>query len=263
MWCSTSRMVSLSSARMWRSSSISPSTSSWFSPPAGSSSSSSLGWLISARASSTRFCVPKGRSATRRFATAPRSSSAITCSHVLAQLLLFAPHARQAQGVGQEAAVGAAVATEHHVLPHGHRAKQRQVLEGAADAQRGDAVRRGRGERRAVEVDLAFAAAVEPREAVEQRGLAGAVGPDQADDLAAVHGERDLVQGRDAAEANRHVNDVQERRGCARVDSISPRSATLRCSAKRNQRLRVRPGRTPRSAILSAEGHTKADGSYP
>ena len=37
------------------------STSLWFSPPAGSSSISSFGPPISARASSTRFCVPNGR----------------------------------------------------------------------------------------------------------------------------------------------------------------------------------------------------------
>ena len=39
-------------------------TSSWLRPPAGSSSSSSFGSAASARASSTRFCVPKGKAAT-------------------------------------------------------------------------------------------------------------------------------------------------------------------------------------------------------
>ena len=49
---------------------------------------------------------------------------------------------------------------------------------------------------------------VEPGEAVEQRGLAGAVRPDQAEDLALVHVERDAVQRDDAAE---HDADVANR----------------------------------------------------
>ena len=50
----------------------SASTSSWLSPQAGSSSRRSFGEEMSARASSTRFCVPKDRSATRVCATSSR-----------------------------------------------------------------------------------------------------------------------------------------------------------------------------------------------
>ena len=65
------------------------------------------------------------------------------------------------------------------------RAEQRQVLERAADAERGDAVRRRLEQRAALERDPALAERVEARQAVEQRRLAGAVRADQADDLAA------------------------------------------------------------------------------
>ena len=64
------------------------------------------------------------------------------------------------------------------------RAEQRQVLEGAADAEVGDAVaRHARAASAPANAMLAAVALVEARQAVEQRGLAGAVRTDQADDL--------------------------------------------------------------------------------
>ena len=61
MWCSTSSTVRFNSSRSRRIKPWSSSTSSWLSPLAGSSSSSRRGFEASARASSTRFSVPKGR----------------------------------------------------------------------------------------------------------------------------------------------------------------------------------------------------------
>ena len=55
-------MIFSSSRKRWMNVARS-STSSWFRPPAGSSSSSSRGSETSARASSMRFSVPKGRPA--------------------------------------------------------------------------------------------------------------------------------------------------------------------------------------------------------
>src|SRR5207244_7311418 len=49
-------------------------------------------------------------------------------------------------------------------------------------------------------------------DAVEERGLAGAVGTDEADDLARLDGERDLLVGEQAAEALRGGLDAQQRR---------------------------------------------------
>jgi hypothetical protein len=65
----------------------------------------------------------------------------------------------------------------------------------------------------AVERDLALVGAVEPRDQVEQRRLAGAVGPDQADDLSFGHVQRDVVDRHDAAERLRHVLDREQRHG--------------------------------------------------
>src|SRR5436190_863651 len=66
MWCSTRRTVTFNSSRSRRMKIASCSTSSWFSPPAGSSRSRSRGLEISARASSTRLSVPNGRPAAGR-----------------------------------------------------------------------------------------------------------------------------------------------------------------------------------------------------
>ncbi|GAA3415724.1 hypothetical protein GCM10018952_41260 [Streptosporangium vulgare] len=57
------------------------------------------------------------------------------------------------------------------------------------------------------EGDGAGVGAVDPRDAVEQGRLPGAVGTDEPADLSGGDGEADPVQGRDAAEAERHVRD--------------------------------------------------------
>ncbi len=84
---------------------------------------------------------------------------------------------------------------------HRHGAEQAEILEGAADAERGDAVARRLEQRAPLEADRAAVEAIEPGQAVEQRRLAGAVGPDQAEDLAGRDVERDAVERDDAAEA--------------------------------------------------------------
>src|SRR5690606_13818291 len=50
-----------------------------------------------------------------------------------------------------------------------------------------------------------------PGDEVEQGGLAGAVGPDHADDLAARHLERDVLEDLRAADAQPHTADLQGR----------------------------------------------------
>ena len=65
----------------------------------------------------------------------------------------------------------------------------------------------------AVEGDAAGAGAVGAGDAIEQAGLAGAVRPDDRHQLArASTGKRHVVERDDAAESQRDVLDVQERR---------------------------------------------------
>ena len=68
MWCSTRSTVRSSRWRMSMINSPRPLSSSWLRPQAGSSRSNSDGSHANARASSTRFCDPKGKSATVRSA---------------------------------------------------------------------------------------------------------------------------------------------------------------------------------------------------
>src|SRR5207237_2885509 len=86
---------------------------------------------------------------------------------VLRRAALLGPRPGRVQGIAQEAAPGAAVAADHHVLEDGHAAEQGQVLERASDAQLRDAVSRHAEERLPAEEDLAAIAFVEARQAVE------------------------------------------------------------------------------------------------
>ena len=92
----------------------------------------------------------------------------------------------------------------------GMRAEHRQVLEGAAHAQPGDLVRGRAGDRLAFEEDVAGLVLVQAAEAVEQRGLAGAVGADQPADVAALDVEAHAVERHDAAEAHGHATHAEQ-----------------------------------------------------
>src|SRR3546814_20860460 len=80
--------------------------------------------------------------------------------------------------------------------------EQLDVLEGARDAGAGDPVRRQRGDIGAVEQQPALGRVVDAADQVEHRGLAGAIRPDDGEDLAAGDVETDPVDGADAAEAD-------------------------------------------------------------
>ena len=131
---------------------------------------------------------------------------------VLLERRVLAPHPRQAQRVAQEIAAAAAMAADHDVLEHGHVAKQRQILKRAADADLGDPVRRLVEDGLALKLNVAMVRRVEPAEAIEQGGLAGAVRADQAQEHALGHVERHVVERDDAAETHADILDRQQRR---------------------------------------------------
>ena len=101
------------------------------------------------------------------------------------------------------------VLRDDQVLEHGHLAEQPDVLEGARDAGAGDAepVHLLEQQRVAVamEGELADGRLVEAGQAVEHRGLAGAVGADDRGDLALAGGQRQIVDRDQAAEAHRQM----------------------------------------------------------
>ena len=106
-----------------------------------------------------------------------------------------------------------------NVVEHREIGKQRDVLEGAADADFGDFVRRARQDARALHQDIAGARLIKPGKAVEQRRLAGAVRSDQAEDCALAHVKGHAIQRDDAAEhdadvANREQGSISLRELC-------------------------------------------------
>ena len=86
--------------------------------------------------------------------------------------------------------------------------EQLDVLERARDAEARHRARRQRGDVLAAKADAALAL-VDAADAVEDAGLAGAVGADQREQLAGLDGERQPVQHGEAAEAQGQVLDLQ------------------------------------------------------
>ena len=101
---------------------------------------------------------------------------------------------------GQHPGPGAAVAPDQHVLQGAHVGEQADVLERAGHARLGDPGRVA-GQLLAPVEDLARRRLQQPGEAVEERGLARPVGPDEADDLPLAHVEVDVVHRHQPAEA--------------------------------------------------------------
>ena len=114
----------------------------------------------------------------------------------------------QFQRVAENVAVGAGMGADPDIVQHRKIGKQCDVLEGASDADFGDPVRRALQDAPALHQNVAGARLVEPAQAIEEGGLAGAVRPDQAEDLALMHVKGHAVQRDDAAE---HDADVANR----------------------------------------------------
>jgi hypothetical protein len=106
--------------------------------------------------------------------------------------------------------IEAAVHPDEDVLDGAHLREETDVLEGASDAERRDRVRRQVGDLRPVEHDRARRGLVDARQLVEERGLPGAVRPDQRHDRAARNDEVDVVGGDQPAELLAELRDLDE-----------------------------------------------------
>ena len=98
---------------------------------------------------------------------------------------------------------------ENEIFPHGEFRKDLQKLERAADAQPIEIARTHAGDGSAIEPHLAGARLKLAEDAVEQRRLATAVRPDDAEDLALVHVERYAFDGVNAAELLGKIADFE------------------------------------------------------
>jgi len=101
------------------------------------------------------------------------------------------------------------MARDQQVLEHAHVGEELAVLESARNAQPCDAVRLVARDVARVERDAPCAWAIDAADAVQDRGLAGAVRADQREQLAGPRLERHAVQHLQAAEGERHGLDAQ------------------------------------------------------
>ncbi len=158
------------------------------SAPSGSSSSSTFGWLISARASATRcFCPPESWVGRR----SPKLAELHQLEHLQRALAaLGGADAAYAQPVGD-------------VLRHRHVREQRVVLEDRVDVA---VVRRDVGDVLAVEQDAARGPdGRSPRSGAGRWSCPSPTGPSSAKNSPGAIVERDAVERDDGAERAAHV----------------------------------------------------------
>src|SRR5262249_56910434 len=106
------------------------------------------------------------------------------------------------------------------VLVHGEAGERLHDLEGAHDASPRHQMGRHARDVVAAVKDAALARRQEPADDGEQRGLAGAVGPDQRSDPAGFDGERNIVDGEEAAETFEYALNAKVSHG--RAPGASP-----------------------------------------
>ena len=123
---------------------------------------------------------------------------------------LFPPDGRAEDDLGGKAGPAARVASDQQVLQHGGVFEELDVLECAGDAEfrdfRGPALQ----EAFSLEPDIPRRRLTDARDQVEQRRLAGPVGPDNGKDLTSLHAEGDVIQRRNPAEADRDAPHVEQ-----------------------------------------------------
>ena len=113
------------------------------------------------------------------------------------------------QGLLDARLVAADIGAHHQILQHRQAADDPAPLGHVRDAQLDDLVRLQVGDRLTVIDDLPAPDPVQGRDASQGSCLAGAVAPDQGDDLAFIHLEGDAVQSVDVAVKNVQVLDFQ------------------------------------------------------
>src|SRR5439155_5785577 len=133
---------------------------------------------------------------------------------------------------------------QHHVLDQREAAERAWDLEGAADAEVDDPMRRLAGDLASGEPDRAAGGRQRPGDYVEDGALAGAVGADQAQDLALVDLERHGVDGGEATEPLGQALDLQQGARSRRPRGRSLRRVRRR-ARERQHRLALLQARRP------------------
>ena len=125
--------------------------------------------------------------------------------HSLAMRAFFAADAGQVKQLFDQVGLPVAVAAHKKIVQHRRLIEQFDVLERAGDAQAGHLVGWQFQQVFAVKCDLALDRCVKPRNQVEDRRFASAVGAHQGENLALFHVHAQLVHGGQPAEFQRDV----------------------------------------------------------
>src|SRR6187455_186834 len=107
----------------------------------------------------------------------------------------------------QQRALLMQVAADHHVLGCAHAEEDLQVLERAREAARGQQMRRQARDVVVAQRDASTRGRIDAGHDIEQRGLAGAVRPDDGEDLGRLNRKRHARDRGNAAERNGDVAD--------------------------------------------------------
>ena len=183
---------------LWRSLMVAmrASTSPSVSPPAISSRSRTLGSPASARASSSRLRSSSGSVPACWLALAEsRVSSSVSYAALVARAFRHVPP------------VGGA---DEHVLEHAHVRERLRDLERTADALAAAILPRDTGDVLAVETDPTLVGPIHAGDQVEQRGLAGAVRPDDAQCFSVVQLHAQVVDDLHAAEGLHETGGLED-----------------------------------------------------
>jgi hypothetical protein len=170
-------------------------------PAIGSSSSSRLGSIASARPRSTRFCSPPDR----RLAIVLDLEKVDDPLDHLAMRQFLLQRRPDPHHLRDDARAHLEAAASHDVVEHAHALEEREALERPCHPRLRHLVRIHPRERLAAEDDAPLLRGVDTVDDVEHRALAGAVGADDRPDLVLANVERDIGERLDAAERERHT----------------------------------------------------------
>ena len=154
-----------------------------------------------------------------------------------AHLRLPVAHQRGAKPGGQQALAGLMRRHDHEVFQRGHGCEGMGNLKGAHKPLVKEHMGGKAGDVLTVKKDPARIRAIEPGNDVEQRGLAGAIGADEAGDRACLHLQRTVIDGAHAPETQGHVDHLQRGR------HGRPSSSLVTCQTSRS----LEPHFPPRS----------------
>ena len=228
MSCSTSKTVSLNRSRTFRRSSANACVSEVLSPDAGSSRRSSSGSRARARALHVH-----------------EAEEFHELLGLVADQALLPVDEWEGEAFREDTGPHVAVPCDQDVVERAHAAEELDVLEGARDPEAGDLIGPELRDVAVAKVDDPARRPVEAGDAVEDGGLARAVGADQPVDLAHVDAEGDTIDRAQAPEVDRQLVEGEvNHEGRLTPITLPPDPSLARADGSNPRRCESRPAPT-------------------